>query len=153
MGRITTISRTGTVAAEPGRILDLVTSTAGFTSINPHLTADPKLTITPFGADRGVGSGFAFKGKDGTGTQTITEITDRAVVFGVDMGAMGRSEQRIELTPTPTGETSVTWSMRMDAGHNPLMRLFGLMADRILGPALQTGIDNLAAVPLGAPAR
>ncbi|UOR03140.1 SRPBCC family protein [Leucobacter allii] len=144
MGRYTTISRRGRVDAGATEILARVASTEGFTSINPHRTADPKLVVTPNGPPAGVGSGFAFRGKDGTGTQTVSAVTDSAVAYDIDMGIMGRSQQRIVTVPRPAGGCDVEWSMTLDAGFNPMLRIFGLMADRVLGATLETGLRNLA---------
>lgn len=144
MSRYTTVSRRGHVDANAARILARVSSTKGFTSINPHRTADPELVITPNGPDSGVGSGFAFRGKDGKGTQTVAEITDTQVTHHIDMGFMGRSRQRIVTTAVPGGGCDVEWSMTLDAGANPMLRIFGLMADKVLGPTLETGLRNLA---------
>jgi len=68
MGRFTTITRSGTVAADVSSIVALVSSTTGYTAINPYRTTDPKLPIAPFGPEAGVGAGFASAGKDGKGT-------------------------------------------------------------------------------------
>lgn len=143
MSRFTTVTREGRVRATPAQILALVSSTAGFTAINPHLTQDPKLQINPFGPDSGVGSAFAFRGKNGKGTQTVSEVTASTVEYAIDMGGMGQSRQHIHVTPDGA-QSIVQWSMTMDAGNNPLLRLFGLLADKIVGPPIQTGIDNLA---------
>lgn len=144
VGRFSTIARRGHVDTDASQILEAVSSTAGFTSINPHRTADPKLVITPSGPPTGVGSGFAFRGKDGKGTQTVAEVNDSHVIHDIDMGSFGRSRQRISATPSPAGGCDVEWSVTLDAGHNPLLRIFGLMADKVLGPSLETGISNLA---------
>lgn len=144
MSSQTTISRHGHVDATPGQILSLVGNTEGFTSINPHKTADPKLQIIPVGPTTGVGSGFSFRGKGGKGTQTVASVADTFVDYAIDMGTMGRSTQRITALPVPDGGCDVEWTMTLHAGRNPMLRIFGLMAGRILGPTLETGIRNLA---------
>ncbi|MDZ8173213.1 SRPBCC family protein [Microbacterium xanthum] len=144
MSRFTTVTRQGRVPATPAQITALVSSTAGFTVINPHLTQDPNLQITPRGVASGVGSAFAFRGKNGKGTQTVTDVTASSVEYAIDMGGMGQSRQRIDIKPDGA-ESIVTWSMTLDAGHNPLLRLFGLLAGKILGPSVEIGIRNLAA--------
>ncbi|MFT4296778.1 MAG: SRPBCC family protein [Micropruina sp.] len=143
MGRFTTITRAGTVAGSADDIVALLASTRGYTEINPYRTADPKLVIEPFGPESGVGAGFSFAGKDGKGTQTVAAVRADGVDFDIDMGAMGRSRQSIDLTPG-RGGTQVTWSAKLDAGNNPVLRIFGLVANKVLGPSLETGIANLA---------
>ena len=43
----------------------------------------------PFGPAEGIGSGFRFDGKEGKGTQTVTEVTATRVTHLIDLGAMG----------------------------------------------------------------
>ncbi|MFT3874127.1 MAG: SRPBCC family protein [Nocardioides sp.] len=144
MGRFTTITRDGTVRGNPEQIVALLASTAGYTEINPYRTGDPALSIEPFGPASGVGAGFAFNGRDGKGTQTVAAVRADGIDFDIDMGAMGKSRQSIDLTPAQDGATRVTWSAKLDAGHNPVLRIFGLVAHKILGPSLESGIANLA---------
>lgn len=144
MGRYTTIARQGTVPGSRDAIIALLSSTAGYTAINPYRTADPALAVEPFGPEAGVGAGFSFAGKDGKGTQTVSAVRANGVDFDIDMGAMGRSRQSIDLAPAAGGATRVTWSARLDAGHNPVLRIFGLVANKVIGPSLETGIANLA---------
>ncbi len=147
MGRYTTVTRTGHTDAPAEQIIALVSCTEGFTKINPHLTADPKLEITPIGEAVGVGSGFAFRGKNGKGTQTVAQVSDGAVDYAIDMGSMGRCTQRIAAVASERGGSDIEWTMVLDAGGNPLLRIFGMMAGRVVGPTLETGIRNLSAAP------
>lgn len=144
MGRYTTVTRTGHTDAAAETVLALVSSTEGFTRINPHLTADPKLEITPLGAAVGIGSGFAFRGKNGKGTQTVAQVSDTSIDYAIDMGSMGHSTQRIAATPSAAGGAEIEWTMVLDAGSNPLLRIFGMMASKVIGPTLETGIRNLS---------
>ena len=147
MGRYTTVTRTGYTDAPVDQIIALVSSTEGFTRINPHLTADPKLEITPIGDAKGVGSGFAFRGKNGKGTQTVERVSDDHVDYSIDMGSMGRSTQRISASASTHGGSDLEWTMVLDAGTNPMLRIFGMMANKVIGPTLETGIRNLATTP------
>lgn len=144
MGRFTTITREGTVRGNPDDIVALLASTTGYTEINPYRTSDPALSIEPFGPASGVGAGFAFRGKDGKGTQTVAAVRPDGIDFDIDMGAMGKSRQSIDVAQAREGLTRVTWSAKLDAGHNPVLRVFGPVAHKILGPSLETGISNLA---------
>jgi hypothetical protein len=135
--------RTRTVAASPSSILALLDGGAGFQQINPYKDADPKLQITQFGPERGVGSGFAFKGKDGKGTQTIIAMEPgRSVTMLIDMGAMGKSTHTWLLAPA-AGGTSVTWRLDAGFGMNPIGRVFGLFLERMLGPTMERGLANI----------
>ncbi|KNG93804.1 SRPBCC family protein [Pseudaestuariivita atlantica] len=137
------VQRSAVIDATPAEIIALASSTDGFQRINPYASADPALKITPFGPVAGVGSGFAFDGKDGKGTQTVAFVSDTRVVYDIDMGAMGKPTQMIDLEQVEGG-TRVTWSVEADMGHNPVFRVFGLFMDGMMGATFDQGLANLA---------
>ena len=139
----TTVTRSATMPAAPDAIFNLVSSNQGYQVFNPYKSADPNLKIDLFGPDQGVGSGFHFDGKDGTGSQTVAAVEqDKSVLFHIDLGVMGKPIQRVTLTPVANG-TNVTWDMESDAGYNPIKRVFGLFLDGMLGGTLDQGLANL----------
>ena len=138
------VERQATLAAPADTILALAASNTGYQRFNPYLSADPRLQITPFGPDTGIGSGFRFDGKDGKGSQTVAAVTPTSVRYDIDLGAMGRPVQQIAAEPVAEG-TRVTWSMEMDIGFNPMARVFGLFMDRMVGQTFEQGLENLAA--------
>ncbi|WP_299741186.1 SRPBCC family protein [uncultured Roseobacter sp.] len=101
--------------------------------------------MTPFGPAAGVGSGFRFEGKEGKGTQTVTDVTATRVMHLIDLGAMGKPVQTIEAKATDTG-ARVTWTVTSDMGFNPVFRIFGLFMDRMLGKTYELGLKNIAAL-------
>ena len=135
--------RVAVVQAAPEDVLALAASNSGFQTFNPYRTMDPDLDIALFGPDTGVGSGFSFDGKDGTGSQTVTDITDKSVVYAIDLGPMGQPTQSITAVATDTG-TRVTWRVDADMGFNPAFRVFGLFMDSAMGPTFELGLDKLA---------
>ncbi|MEO9823232.1 MAG: SRPBCC family protein [Paracoccaceae bacterium] len=139
------VSRHADVAMHPEEIMARVASTEGFQTFNPYCTTDPDLQITPFGPKEGVGSGFRFEGKEGKGTQTVTETTATRVTHLIDLGAMGTPVQTIEAKATDTG-ARVTWTVTSDMGYNPVFRIFGLFMDRMLGKTYELGLKNIASL-------
>ncbi len=141
--RDVSVARTALIDADPQAILDLAASNTGFQAFNPYKSADPDLKIEPFGPEAGVGSGFRFEGKDGTGTQTVAAVTDDSVVYAIDLGPMGQPTQTIRVRPTDEG-TEVTWTVEADMGLNPVFRVFGLFMDGMMGKTFDQGLANLA---------
>ncbi|MEM8536955.1 MAG: SRPBCC family protein [Pseudomonadota bacterium] len=125
-------------------VIARVASTDGFQTFNPYCTTDPELKIEPFGPADGVGSGFRFDGKEGKGTQTVTDVTANCVTHQIDLGAMGKPVQTIEAKPA-NGGALVTWTVTSDMGFNPVFRIFGLFMDRMLGKTYERGLENMAA--------
>lgn len=138
------VERSATLPASAAEILALAGSNLGYQRFNPYRSSDPDLKIEPFGPSQGVGSGFRFEGKGGTGSQTVAALTDTSVDFAIDLGRLGQPRQRIEVAPVPGG-SRVVWSMRAELGLNPVGRVMGLFMDRIVGPQFETGLKNLHA--------
>lgn len=140
------VERSAIVEAAPNEIFELIASNRGFQTFNPYLDTDPNLKIDLAGPERGVGSGFAFKGKEGKGTQFITAVEkDKSVTMQIDLGAMGKPVQTFQLSPMPNG-TQVTWNVEMQFGLNPIGRVMGLFMDSMLGKTYERGLANLARV-------
>ncbi|WP_299726632.1 SRPBCC family protein [uncultured Tateyamaria sp.] len=137
------VERQATLSAAPEAVLALAASNTGYQQFNPYLSADPALKIDPFGPATGVGSGFAFDGKDGTGTQVVAEVRADAVRYDIDLGPMGQPTQTIA-TRSVDGGVLVTWSMDADMGFNPVGRVMGLFLDRMIGNTFEQGLGNLA---------
>ncbi|WP_299138263.1 SRPBCC family protein [uncultured Tateyamaria sp.] len=138
------VERTATFQGTPEAVLSLAASNTGYQRFNPYLTVDPALQISHFGPDAGVGSGFAFDGKDGKGTQVVAAITDNSVRYDIDMGPMGKPTQAIVVKPAAEG-VQVTWSMDADMGFNPVGRVMGLFMEGMIGKTFEQGLGNLAA--------
>ena len=139
------VTRTADVALSPEDVIARVASTDGFQTFNPYCTTDPDLQITPFGPVEGVGSGFAFEGKEGKGTQTVTDVTATSVTHLIDLGPMGKPVQTIEAKANGNG-ARVTWTVTSDMGFNPVFRIFGLFMDRMLGKTYELGLKNIKAL-------
>jgi len=140
--RHVSVERSALVPASPEAILALAASNQGFQTFNPYKTQDPALKIEIFGPENGVGSGFRFDGKDGKGTQTVTDVSETAVTYMIDLGSMGQPTQVISALPEGDG-TRVTWRVESDMGMNPIFRVFGLFMDGMMGKTFEQGLENL----------
>ena len=142
----TSIARKSTIDATPAELFQLLSSTQGFQQFNPYKDDDPQLKITPFGPKTGIGAGFAFVGKEGKGTQTITALKENeSITMQIDLGFMGQPLQHFSLDSAASG-TEVTWQVDIDFGWNPMGRIFGLFADKVLGSVYVRGLENLGRV-------
>ncbi len=138
------VERSAIINAQPHDIFPMLASGREYQRFNPYKTADPDLRIELNDVENGIGSGFAFDGKDGKGTQVVTALTEnRSVTMQIDLGSMGQPVQQFELEPTNEG-TKVTWSMDMSFGMNPIGRVFGLFMDGMVGKTYEQGLVNMA---------
>jgi hypothetical protein len=136
------VTRHVVTQASPGTIIGLAASNSGYQTFNPYKDTDPALKIETFGPAAGVGSGFTFAGKDGTGKTTVTAQGSNRVDYRIDIDGMGSPTQSIVATPIGEG-TKIEWTMAMDLGNNPVMRVMGLVMPSMMGPTLDAGLINL----------
>ncbi|MEM9901302.1 MAG: SRPBCC family protein [Pseudomonadota bacterium] len=141
--RHVSVERSSLIDASPSEILALAASNAGYQRFNPYQTIDPDLEVAFFGPASGVGSGFHFDSRDGTGSQIVAEVTQTEVFYVIDLGRMGQPTQSIAAVATEAG-TEVTWRMQSDMRMNPVFRVFGLFMDGMMGPTFELGLENLA---------
>ncbi|MEM1377084.1 MAG: SRPBCC family protein [Pseudomonadota bacterium] len=138
-----TVERTATINAPAEKVFALVASNEGFQTFNPYKLKDENLKITMHGPSHGIGSGFAFDGKEGKGTQTIIAMEEnKSVTMQLDLGAMGKPVTEFRLTAIGDA-TEVTWSTKSDFGFNPIGRVVGLFLDGMLGGTYELGLDEL----------
>ena len=139
-----TVTRKTVIDAPAAEIYELVSSNTGFQAFNPYKAKDPELKITLSGPDHGVGSSFAFDGKEGKGTQTITSLEEnKSVTMRIDLGSMGQPISTFKLDQIGDNQTRVTWSTRSDFGMNPIGRVIGMFLDGMLGPDYELGLKLL----------
>ena len=136
------VERSQIVKASPAEIIKLASSNVGYQQFNPYKASDPNLKIELFGPKTGVGSGFKFDGKEGKGSQTVVSVSDNKVVYQIDLGAMGKPTQTIEVKAV-SGGSEITWSMDADMGKNPIARVIGLFMDGMMGKVFTSGLSNL----------
>ncbi|MEM1373269.1 MAG: SRPBCC family protein [Pseudomonadota bacterium] len=141
--RHVSIERSAVIDAAPEAVLALAASNSGYQTFNPYRDLDPDLTVEMFGPASGVGSGFHFESKDGTGQQTVAAVAVDKVTFDLDLGPLGQPTQAIAAVATD-GATEVTWTMDMDLGMNPIFRVMGLFMDGMIGPNFELGLAKIA---------
>jgi effector-binding domain-containing protein len=93
----------------------------------------------------GVGAKLIWKGNDkvGSGTQTITVSTpNQSIASDLDFGDMGVAKSLVALAPEGAS-TTVTWTVDVDMGANPIGHYFGLTMDGMLGKDFATGLGKL----------
>jgi len=131
----------------------VVNSFVLFPQWSPWQDLDPNMKQTTEGPREGVGAKLVWKGNDkvGSGTQTITQSTPgQAIASDLDFGGMGVAKSVISLAPEGTS-TTVTWTVDLDMGANPIGHYFGLTMDGMLGKDFASGLAKLKALVEGMP--
>lgn len=85
------VERKALVKGSAQKVFKLLSSSRAYQEFNPYKDTDPALKIEHSGPEEGVGSAFAFEGKEGKGTQTIVALEkDKWVKVEIDLGPMGK---------------------------------------------------------------
>lgn len=106
---------------------------------------EPSMQIQYYGPPAGIGATQQWTGKDGKGKLTITEsVKSRLVAYQLQFEDFTPMNGYLELDASTDSTVTVKWIMQADAGKNPLMKYFGLMMDRMMGPDFEAGLKNLS---------
>ncbi|MEO0973590.1 MAG: SRPBCC family protein, partial [Pseudomonadota bacterium] len=119
-----------------------------FPSWSPWAELDPQTRYRYSGPRQGVGAAMSWESTDnmvGRGSQVIvaSEPNDRVrmrLQFGADRTAM----TELQLTPSPSGGTRVTWVLELDFGGSILQRYLGaFVQEGAVGRDYERGLNNL----------
>jgi len=137
------VERKALVKGSAQKVFKLLSSSRAYQEFNPYKDTDPALKIAHSGPEEGVGSAFAFEGKEGKGTQTIVALEkDKWVKVEIDLGPMGKPTTTFSLTPKGE-QTEVTWTTTSRFGYNLVGRVAGLFLEGMLGKTYERGLKNL----------
>ena len=136
------VERVATISAPPADIIAIASSAESYQKFNPYKKADAGFKYEVFGPATGVGSGFKFDSKDGKGQAVVTKVGADRVEYALDLGAMGKPNQTILVTPDGAG-SKVSWALDADMGYNPIGRVMGLFLDGMIGKNHESGIKLL----------
>jgi uncharacterized protein YndB with AHSA1/START domain len=139
------VERSVEINAPAGRIfahLNDPRAWAGWTVWNRR---DPNMRVEYAGASSGAGAKWSWQSKtEGSGSMEFTSVDAPRLLqyklFFPDFNST--STGTITLTCAGIG-TRVSWTNAGETGNNPLMRYFGMMMDRMIGPDFEGGLKNL----------
>ena len=143
-----TVERHAVINAPPEKIFALVGNYKRFQEWSPWADIDPATVYKFEGPETGVGQKMSWASNNpnvGTGSQTITEVTDNShVAVDLDLGNMGKALSFWDLKPATTG-TAATWGFKMKL-DGVLDRWMGLLMDRFIGPDYEKGLSKVKAL-------
>ncbi|MCY7395186.1 MAG: SRPBCC family protein [Nocardioides sp.] len=141
------VSRRAVIEADPARVHDLVADLHQWQAWSPWEGLDPGLVRTYSGADRGVGAQYAWSGnrKAGAGSMEILRADPARIDLTLSFlkPFKATNETSFVLDPTPSGGTTVTWTMRGE--RSGLMGVVGrvLPIDKLIGKDFEKGLARL----------
>ena len=142
------VERSATINAPAEKVYGLIADPRAWAKWAVWNQRDPAMKITYGGPPTGAGAKWTWESKsEGNGTMEFTKAeSPKGVEFKLDFPDMKMMSQgALVLEPSGTS-TKVTWSNFGDLGGNPLVRYFGLVMDRMVGPDFDAGLTNLKAL-------
>lgn len=138
------VERTIVIDRPPSLVFGFVNGYARFDEWSPWAALDPQMQVQRSGPRSGVGAHYEWHGNSavGTGSQTIRESHPYEHVVTDLVFNDGPATAEFLLQPQGGG-TRLTWTLDMDLGHNPLLRWFGLLMDRMVGADYERGLARL----------
>lgn len=149
------VERSVTIGAPQATLFTLLNSFKPFNKWSPWFDLDPAAKYTHEGPGAGVGAKLSWVGNPrtlGSGSQTITasEPYER-IAADVDFGQGGGSAKQVYTLAAEGTGTTLTWSMDVDLGMNPIARYFGLGFEGMIGKDFDKGLVLLKAFAEGLP--
>ncbi|MBB4014845.1 SRPBCC family protein [Niveibacterium umoris] len=140
------VSRTVMFASPPEKIWPLIESPREWARWTVWNQRDPAMKMRYSGAERGAGAAWAWEShSEGNGRMTFTAAdAPRRLAYRLEFPDFEGGTNTGELLLVPDGKgTRVTWSMQGEMGGNPILRWFGLLMDRMVGPDFDGGLARL----------
>ena len=143
------VERSIVINKDVSTVYDQVSNLKNFHKWSPWYEMDTTASYTYSGPETGPGSTLHWDSKEknvGKGSLTIADVVEDSMVnLNLEMNGGGGVAKAIYIL-TPEGDaTKMTWSMNMDAGMNPLMRIMGKFMDGMVGPEFEKGLKKLKA--------
>ncbi|MEM9801647.1 MAG: SRPBCC family protein [Planctomycetota bacterium] len=105
---------------------------------------DPSLKWEYTGEPGAKGHSMSWKSDDlGNGSVTITEVNPTRIAYDMIFEDDEPAQCAMVLQPTSDDSTEVKWEMGGEMTGPAYERYFGLLADRLVGPAFEEGLANL----------
>ncbi|GAA4309295.1 SRPBCC family protein [Compostibacter hankyongensis] len=148
--RTVRIERAAYVEAEPREVFAALNELKGYPAWNPWCrdTAGVQLHFSPL--THGVGARYSWtgRGQSGGGSYTITgSRPDSLLEYRMEVTGLPPLKGQFNVRAVPGGTGSrIRWTVFADAGWRPWWRFWVSMADRLFGPAVETGLNKLKQV-------
>ena len=129
---------------------DLLNGFTRFKDWNALTRRDPRIQLTPSGAERGKGAKLSYVSSDkaiGEGSWTIVEsVPGEMIKYELDNNARGHDKTmtiRLERTGQRNQNVKITQEYRVDYGYDLIGRYAGLYASRNVGDDIKRSLDKL----------
>ncbi len=136
--------RSVTINAPSEKVFPLIANQKEWKRWSVWNQRDPNMELAYSGPDAAAGAKWAWKSKsEGNGGMEWSAVeTNKRVGYILTMEGMTPSTGDLFVAPEGSG-SKVTWTMKGDAGMNPMFRWFGLFMDKLVGPDFEAGLKNL----------
>jgi len=145
--RTVSVSRSVMIKGSVDDIFEQVNTLKNWEKWSPWHHLDTTMTILYSGPGKGIGASYSWKsGNKNVGTGKISIINSfpyDSVILDMDFMENGKSVGKFIFSKADISHVAVTWTMTSDLGKNPVIRYFGLLMDRFVGPDFEKGLQNI----------
>lgn len=143
------VERSVEIKQKPEIVFAYVNNMKNWNTWSPWFDLDSAAEYSYEGPVSGVGATMNWKSskKDvGSGSMTFTEVVpNESIKEDLNFMENGTAKAGFLFAPVEGG-VKVTWTMDVDAGYNPLMRILGKFMDGMVGKDFEKGLGKLKAV-------
>lgn len=140
------VERSLLISAAPQSIYKQVNTIKNWGKWSSWLKLDSNAQLSFSGPESGNGANMTWESKNvnvGKGSLSIiNSLPFDSILFMLDYGKKGNSKGKFEFIKRDKN-TLVVWNLETDLGMNPISRWVGLFSDRMLGPELMRGLQNI----------
>lgn len=143
------VERTGVIESPKDTVAAHLTDLRRWKSWYPMFRQDTLFQLEISEPAGGVGAWAHWTSKTDatdTGRLTLTGIDDRGVHYHLAARGGQNADGGFEIKSTPDGGgTALHWYITSHLGYLPWWKFFGFVADRVLGPQMETALNALRA--------
>lgn len=143
------------IAAAPHRVRDTLTEMGTYPSWFPWIPEQDTAGVHLSAPSGGPYAWIAWTAPTRKGVTScrfeVAAVTDSTVQFRYWFGHMPPMTGAFVCRPSGDGGTMVIWYIDMQAGWKPWWRLWAVMMDRLTGPYMDRGLEQLKALGEKAP--
>ena len=143
------VERSIVINKSQSELFSVLNTHKNFNSWSPWFSRDTTMKIVFSGPESGVGAKFSWISSVksvGKGSMEITESKPDSVIRQV-LNFMDKGNSHASyLLSEEGGGTRLVWTLDMEAGANPLLRIMGGFMDKAVGADFERGLSKLKAI-------
>lgn len=139
------IERSGVIDAPMTVVYKEISHLKGWERWNPWTKADSTASLEYSGPEAGAGASYSWKGSRNSGRVVVIDSDpNKGVHYRMDVAGAKPVYGGFEIKPSADGSgTAIMWHLETKLGWTPWWKFRGFLADKIMGPTMDTSLTTL----------